>query len=130
MFLEPFLVISLAMNIPVKGQQEYVPTVPKIEKFYTSIPEIDNWVSVPKGTDEITIYVEATNTETVLFWLIPTGTQQWYERKLIGYDIKDDGDNNFSLTWKIPRHLHDHLEVQALGENELIGSSLNITSIP
>ncbi|MEH7442957.1 hypothetical protein V7201_11685 [Bacillus sp. JJ1122] len=122
--------MSLAMNVPVKGQLEYIPPSPKIEKFYTSIPEIDNWVSVPQGTDEITIYVEAKNTETVLFWIIPTGIQQWYERKLIGYDIKDDGDNKFSLTWKIPGHLQDHLEVQALGENELTGSILNITSIP
>jgi hypothetical protein len=130
MFLKTLLVISLAMNVHVLGRQEYVPPSPKIEKFYTSIPDIDNWVSAPQGTDEITIYVEAKNTETVLFWIIPTGTQQWYERKLIGYDIKDDGDNYFSLTWKIPRNLHDHLKVQGLGENELAGSSLNITSIP
>ncbi|MBS4193194.1 hypothetical protein KHA94_24160 [Bacillus sp. FJAT-49705] len=118
------------LNVPIKGNTEYVPPSPKIEKFYTSIPEKDNWVRVPKGTGEITIYVEALNTETVLFWLIPIGTQQWYERKLIGYDIKDDGDNKFSLTWKIPRPLHDHLEVQALGENEIVGRILNITSTP
>ncbi|WP_423408975.1 hypothetical protein AABM38_02455 [Heyndrickxia sp. MSNUG] len=130
MFLKTLFAMNLAMNLPIKDQQEYIPPSPKIEKFYTSIIEMDNWVSVPQGTDEITIYVEAKNTETVLFWIIPTGTQQWNERKLIGYDIKDDGDDYFSLTWKIPGHLQDHLEVQALGENEVTGSSLNITSIP
>lgn len=130
MLLKTVLAMSLMLNVPIKANTEYVPPSPKIEKFYTSIPEKDNWVRVPEGTKEITIYVEALNTETVLFWLIPTGTQQWYERKLIGYDIKDDGDNKFSLTWKIPRPLHDHLEVQALGENEIAGRILNITSTP
>ncbi|PGT88260.1 hypothetical protein COD11_05955 [Bacillus sp. AFS040349] len=118
------------LNLPVYAKRDYVPPSPKIVKFYTGIPEKDNWVTVPEGTKEITINVEALNTETVVFWLIPTGTETWYERKLIGYDIKDDKDNNFSLTWNIPQHLHDHLEVQALGENEIARSSINITSTP
>ncbi|MED3554108.1 hypothetical protein [Cytobacillus praedii] len=65
----------------------------------------------------------AINTETVLYWLIPTGTQTWTERKLIGYDIKENpNDNNFSLTWKIDKpYLHDHLHIQAIGEGVLIG---------
>jgi hypothetical protein len=130
MIFKTLLAISLMLNVPIYAKGEYVPPSPKIVKFYTSIAEKDNWVTVPEGTEEITINVEALNTETVLFWLIPTGTQTWYERKLIGYDIKDDKDNNFSLTWKIPKHLHDHLEVQALGENEIVGRLLNITSTP
>jgi hypothetical protein len=117
------------LNVPDYAKGEYIHPSPKIVKFYTSIPEKDNWVTVPEGTEDITIYVEALNTETVLFWLIPTGTQTWYERKLIGYDIKDDNDNNFSLTWKTPKDLHSHLYVQVLGEgNEFVGSTLNITS--
>jgi hypothetical protein len=50
------------------------PPPPKIEKLYTSIPEKDGWISVPEGTKEITFYVEAHNTDTVLFWLMSTGT--------------------------------------------------------
>jgi hypothetical protein len=43
--------------------------------------------------------VKAENTETVLFWLVSTGTENWNQRKLIGYDIKgDDKDNQFTLT--------------------------------
>ncbi|MEH6908235.1 hypothetical protein [Neobacillus drentensis] len=128
MILKTLLAISLMVNVPVYAKGEYFPPSPKIVKFNTSIPEKDNWVTVPEGTKVITINVEALNTETVLFWLIPTGTQTWYERKLIGYDIKDEQDNNFSLSWKIPQHLYDHLVVQAIGENEIARSSLNITS--
>ncbi|MEH7484801.1 hypothetical protein V7157_27770, partial [Neobacillus drentensis] len=71
-----------------------------------------------KGTKKITFKVKAENTETVLFWLMPTGTQTWNQRKLIGSDIKeDDKDNKFTLTWNIDRpYLLDHLHIQALGE--------------
>jgi hypothetical protein len=110
--------------------ENYVPPLPKIEKIYTNIPEKDNWVMVPKGTKEITFYVEAQNTETVLFWLIPTGTQQWNERELIGYDINDDGDGKFSLTWKIDKHLQDHLDIQAIGENSIEKGIINVGSYP
>ncbi|MFC0414065.1 hypothetical protein ACFFHH_01070 [Cytobacillus solani] len=84
-----------------------------------------------KGTKEITFKVKAANTETVLFWLIPTGTQTWTERRLIGYDIKEnENDNNFSLTWNIDKpYLHDHLHIQAIGEgivtNDIINLSMN-----
>jgi hypothetical protein len=49
---------------------------------------------------------------------MPTGTQTWNQRKLIGYDIKEgEKDNQFSLTWTIDRtSLLDHLHIQALGE--------------
>jgi hypothetical protein len=67
-----------------------VPPPKVIKSTYTNIPETDNWVIVPKGTKEITISVKAENTETVLFWLIPTGTQTWWERRLIGYAIYTD----------------------------------------
>lgn len=130
MLLQTILLMGLIFNMPVGADSKYVPPSPKIERFYTSIPIAENWVKVPKETKEITIYVEAENTETVLFWLIPTGTAQWNERKLIGYDIKNDGDNKFSYTWQIERTLLDHLVVQAVGENEINSESLNIISTP
>ncbi|MBT2641903.1 hypothetical protein J7I80_06680 [Bacillus sp. ISL-41] len=112
-----------------------VPPPKVIQSAYTNIPETNNWVTVPKGTEEITIYVEADNTETVLFWLIPTGTQTWWERTLIGYAINTDKEGTFnspqtfSLTWKIDKpFLHDHIEVQLIGMNEATsGGSINIT---
>lgn len=130
MMLKLFFTIGLLSIAPFNSVSENIPPSPKVVKFYTDIPEKDNWVTVPKGTEEITITVEAPNTETVLFWLIPTGTETWYERKLIGYDIKDDGDTFFSLTWKVPGLLLNHLEVQALGESGMAVASLNITSNP
>jgi hypothetical protein len=129
--LKSVFALTLMMNVFSIHNEKNVPSSPNIEKFYTSIPEKDNWVMVPEDTKEITFYVEASKTETVLFWLIPTGTQTWNERELIGYDINKDGDGKFSLTWNIDRHLHDHLHIQSLGENnEIAGSSINIGSMP
>ncbi|WP_236560918.1 hypothetical protein [Pontibacillus sp. HMF3514] len=99
---------------------------PDIKSIETDYPKSGNWVQIPSGTDEITFSVKAENTETVLFWLIPTGTQTWTERKLIGYDI-NEGDNDFTLTWKIDKDsLHDHLKVQALGENKIMSDIINL----
>lgn len=49
----------------------------------------------------MTIHAEAQNTETVLFWLVPTGTATWSERELIGYD--KDGNDGWSVTWALRR---------------------------
>ena len=76
----------------------------------------------------LTFHVEAENTETILFWLIPTGTQTWTERKLIGYDIRENQtDNNFTLTWNIDKpYLNDHLHVQAIGEEIVEQDIINL----
>jgi hypothetical protein len=106
------------------------PLNPNILSISTDYPNDGNWIRIPKGTKEITFEVKAENTETVLYWLIPTGTQTWTERKLIGYDIKENqNDNSFSLTWKIDKpYLHDHLHIQAIGEgvsNGIMNLSMN-----
>lgn len=103
---------------------------PRILNISTDYHNDGNWIQIPKGTKEITFEVKAVNTETVLYWLIPTGTQTWTERKLIGYDIKENqNDNDFSLTWRIDKpYLHDILHIQALGEgvsNGIINLSMN-----
>ena len=128
MMLKALLAINLLLNS--SSNTDIVLPSPKIIKFYTNIEEKDNWIQVPKGMEEIEIHVEASNTETVLFWLIPTGTATWNERKLIGIDINDDGDNIFSISWTPPGQLHDHLHVQAIGENEITSSILNISTDP
>ncbi|WP_335393222.1 hypothetical protein [Neobacillus drentensis] len=98
--------------------QPIKPAAPEIISISSNFPVKENWVEILKGTKNITFNVKANNTETVLFWLIPTGTGTWNQRKLIGYDlITDEQDNTFILTWNIDRsNLHDHLYVQALGE--------------
>lgn len=111
-----------------------VPPPKVIKSLYTNIPEMNNWVTVPKGTEEITIYVEAENTETVLFWLIPNGTHTWWERTLIGYAINTEKERTFnspqtfSFTWKIDKPLlYDHIEAQLIGMNQITsGGSINI----
>ncbi len=116
--LRSFLVLSLLTTLQPVENQNVISQPPKIISIYTDYPKNGVWVKIPKGTKKITFNVKADNTETVLFWLMPTGTQTWNQRKLIGYDIKeDDKDNQFSLTWIIDRpSLLDHLHIQALGE--------------
>ncbi|WP_240793471.1 hypothetical protein [Psychrobacillus vulpis] len=101
---------------------------PEIKSIYTDYPKDGIWVQIPKGTEKITFHVEAENTETILFWLIPTGTQTWTERKLIGYDIQENQiDNNFSLTWNIDKpYLHDHLYIQAIGKEIVTNDTINL----
>ncbi|WP_409174390.1 hypothetical protein [Brevibacillus fortis] len=99
----------------------------EILRVSTDLPKIGNWWRAPKGVHKMTIHVEAKNTETMLFWLIPTGTQTWGQRELIGYDI--DGRDGWSLTWKFDnRVLHDHIHVQAIGEETVSNSSINVTT--
>ncbi|UOY92407.1 hypothetical protein MUG87_18610 [Ectobacillus sp. JY-23] len=101
--------------------------LPLIKKTYTNLPEKENWVVVPKGTKTITIHVEADHTETVLFWLIPTGTATWQERKLIGYDT--DPTDGWSLKWSIDGlDLHNHIQVQALSHTNVSNDLFNIIS--
>lgn len=118
MILKSCLVLSLLTAYHSVENQKVIAQPPKIISFYTDYPKNGIWVQVPKGTKKITFNVKADNAETILFWLMPTGTQTWNQRKLIGYDIKeDDKDNQFSLTWNIDRpFLLNHLHIQALGE--------------
>lgn len=127
LILKSFLALNLLTAFqPDENQKEFSQN-PKIISFYTDYPKDGIWVQIPKGTKKITFNVKADKTETVLFWLIPTGTQTWNQRRLIGYDIKEgEEDNNFSLTWIIDRpFLFDHLHIQALGEG-IANDTLNL----
>jgi hypothetical protein len=134
--VDPMIILKLflAFNIlttvqPVISQESSSqPSRPEIISIDTGYPKDGIWVHIPKGTVEITIHVKAENTETILFWLIPTGTQTWTERKLIGYDIKEiHDDNNFSLTWIIDKpYLLDHLHIQALGDGTIANDMINL----
>ena len=118
--------ISLMVFQPfIKQENPITSSRPEIKSINTDYPKEGVWVQIPKGTKKITIYVEAKNTETILFWLIPTGTQTWTERTLIGYDTRNNQtDNKFSLTWNINKpSLYDHLVVQAIGD-ELVEQDL------
>lgn len=133
MILKLFLALNIltAFQPFISQESSITPLKPEIKCINTDYPKDGMWVQIPKGAEKITFHVESKNTETVLFWLIPTGTQTWTERKLIGYDIRENqSDNNFSLTWNIDKpYLHDHLHIQAIGEgivaNDIINLSMN-----
>jgi hypothetical protein len=122
----PILLIALlftACNQPTDSrekmslkQSEQFDTHAQISKAYTDLSKKSGWWVVPKGTQEITFFTEAKNTDTVLFWITPTGTETWAERELIGYDT--DGSDGWSFTWKFGnRSLHDRIYIQALGND-------------
>src|SRR6185312_6529492 len=69
----------------------------KILNVSTDLTKESNWWIVPEGVTNITINVEAENTDIVLFWIAPTGTETGKERTLIGYDV--DGSDGWSYTW-------------------------------
>jgi hypothetical protein len=118
LILKICLTLSLLTALNPIEHQEHNSHTPKIISFETNFPKDRIWVRIPKGTKEITYNVKAENTETILFWLIPTGSETWNQRELIGYDIKkSDNNNTFSFTWTIDRpSLYDHLHIQAIGE--------------
>lgn len=137
MLIRSLITLSLFCNLGIMtaNSEIAIPPPKVIKSVYTNIPVTENWVTVPKGTEDITLYVEAENTETVLFWLIPTGTQTWWERRLIGYVINTENEKTFdspqvfSFTWKIDKpFLHDHIEVQLIGMQEVTsGGNINIS---
>jgi hypothetical protein len=101
--------ISTSIN-----QAKQINTRTELLRVYTDLTEESNGWIVPENVNTMTIYAEAENTETVLFWIAPTGTETGTERKLIGYDT--DGSDGWSYTWEFgSRTFHDHIQVQALG---------------
>ncbi|MRN55782.1 hypothetical protein [Paenibacillus monticola] len=91
-------------------------TTPVISNVKTNFPKKDGWYVVPKNSGELDVSVNATNVETILFWAVPTGTEAWGERELIGYDI--NGEDGWNLTWNISEtSLHHRIAIQALGSD-------------
>ncbi|MEK3672651.1 hypothetical protein [Paenibacillus sp. FSL R10-2771] len=74
-------------------------TTPGISNVETNFPKKDSWYIVPKNSGELDVSVNATNVETILFLAVPTGTEAWGERELVGYDI--NGEDGWNLTWNI-----------------------------
>ncbi|WEK55768.1 MAG: hypothetical protein P0Y55_06910 [Candidatus Cohnella colombiensis] len=106
-------------------QLELLDTRAQVSKVYTDLPEESGWTVVSEAVSSMTIYVEANYTDTVLYWLVPTGTQTWGERTLIGYDR--DGSDGWSIQWDFgDRALHDHIYVQALGSDGVSQASRTI----
>ncbi|WZL79113.1 hypothetical protein QBE55_02790 [Eubacteriales bacterium mix99] len=98
------------------NQSKELDTHAQIFKVYTDLSEKDGWWVVPRERKEVTFFTEVKNTDTVLFWATPTGTETWTERELIGYDI--DGSDGWSFTWEFgDRSFHDRIYIQALGND-------------
>ncbi|MDT9726187.1 hypothetical protein DUZ99_14495 [Xylanibacillus composti] len=100
-----------------------------ITNVFLDLQEKSGWWVVPEEATSLTIHVEAKNTDTVLFWLVPTGTEAWGERTLMGYD--QDASDGWSLRWDFgDRKLHNRIYVQALGIDgvSMDSQSINVTA--
>ncbi|MCP1182961.1 hypothetical protein MKX40_07805 [Paenibacillus sp. FSL R5-0517] len=103
--------------------------LPIITNVETNFPEKEGWIILPTDSTEINITVEATNAETLLFWAVPTGTETWGERELIGYDTNEN--DGWKITWNIAgKSVHHHMTVQALGSDgkTITDKTINITN--
>jgi hypothetical protein len=76
-----FLAFGLLNGQPTTKNQEIVTKTPIIISLKTDYPMEGSWVRIPKGTKKITFKIQAENTETILFWLIPTGTKDLDRKK-------------------------------------------------
>lgn len=127
------LLTACASEVPTENHDtEVIPrndAMPMIANVETNYPEKEGWIVVPTDSTELNVTVEATNAETLLFWAVPTGTETWGERELIGYDINvKDG---WKITWDITgKSLHHHVIVQALGSDgkTITDETLDITN--
>ncbi|WDQ35132.1 hypothetical protein PTQ21_13225 [Paenibacillus marchantiae] len=127
------LLTACASEVPTENHDtEVIPrneAMPMIANVETNFPEKEGWIIIPTDSTELNVTVEATNAETLLFWTVPTGTETWGERELIGYDT--NGNDGWKITWNIAgKSLHHHVIVQALGSDgkTITDETLNITN--
>lgn len=127
------LLTACASEVPTENHDTEVilrkEAIPIITNVETNYPEKEGWIVIPTDSTELNITVEATNAETLLFWAVPTGTETWGERELIGYDTNED--DGWKLTWDITgKSVHHHVIVQALGSDgkTITDETLNITN--
>lgn len=112
-FIYPFLVLFILLTA---CSSKVGNTVPEISNITTNFPIKDGWYVIPENSSELEISLEATNVESILYWVVSTGTEAWGERELIGYDI--NGEDGWNLTWNIAeRSLHHRVAIQALGSD-------------
>ena len=90
MILKLFLALNIltAFQPFISQESPITSSKPEIKSIYTDYPKDGIWVSIPKGTKKITFHVEAENTETVLFWLIPTGTKHGQKENSLDMTFK------------------------------------------
>ncbi|UPK45502.1 MULTISPECIES: hypothetical protein [Paenibacillus] len=127
------LLTACASEVPAENHDTEViqrnETRPIITTVQTNYPEKEGWIVIPTDRTQLDVTVEATNAETLLFWAVPTGTETWGERELIGYDTNED--DGWKITWDIKgKSLHHHVIVQALGSDgkTVTDETINITN--
>ncbi|MDQ6421991.1 hypothetical protein RB620_21405 [Paenibacillus sp. LHD-117] len=86
-----------------------------------------NWTYIPEGSGEMFIHVETAHAKKIKVWRVPTGTQQWKNRKLV---CEESGyKDNWNCVWRYDKDetIHDHFVVQVFGEGWEIQDSINVT---
>lgn len=101
---------------------------PQIIKVKTIPSARGGWVVLPNKPGQLIIKVKTINAKRLKFWIVPTGSETWKYRKLLGE--LSNGKNVWSFTWNYGNELiHDHIVIQAIGDQGLEESTIiNVTN--
>lgn len=104
----------------------------KIEKVTTSPYNIKNgWISLPKTDGTLTVNITAKNAKMIKFYLIPTGTATYNQRKLIGISRESNGDFIFKWHFRRDKFIFHHFAIEVINSKDQIAASgvlFNVTN--
>jgi len=111
------LVMVMSLLLVGSAQASETPNKLPVIKKVTSIPAADEtgWVPLPKGSGKLEIQVEATHATSVKFWIVPTGTDTWQYRQLLGEDTNPADGFSLTTTYGPERTFLDHIVLEAVG---------------
>ncbi|PGZ99835.1 hypothetical protein COE51_08565 [Bacillus pseudomycoides] len=104
-------------------------TLDKVTTFPYSIK--NGWISLPKTDGTLTVRVTAKNTKRIKFYLIPTGTATYNQRKLIGSSWGKNGKFVFKWNFKENQNIFHHFAVEAINSKNQIATTgvlFNVTN--
>ncbi|PHG56461.1 hypothetical protein [Bacillus toyonensis] len=122
-FLNP-----LCLSKTLASELEVV-TIDKVNTFPYSIKE--GWISLPKTDGTLTVTITAINAKRIKFYLIPTGTATYNQRKLIGSSEGKNGEFVFKWNFKGDQDIFHHFAVEVINSKNQIANTgvlFNVTN--
>lgn len=95
-------------------------TIDNVSTFPYSIKE--GWLSLPKTDGTLTVSITAENAKRIKFYLIPTGTATYNQRKLIGSSEGKNGEFVFKYSFKGKQDIFHHFAVEAINSKNQIAA--------
>lgn len=96
-------------------------TIDKVTTFPYSIK--NGWISLPKTDGTLTVSITAKNAKRIKFYLIPTGTATYNQRKLIGISESKNGKFSFKWNFKEDQNIFHHFAVEAINSKNQVATT-------